>query len=340
MHKTGVLLVNLGSPDSPGIPDVRKYLNEFLMDKNVIDAPYLIRRMIVSLFILPFRPKKSAHAYQSIWQPEGSPLIIYSRKVLEKVRQQCQLPVELGMRYGQPSIRDGILKLARQQVKEVLLIPLYPHYAMSTFGTVIEKTEEEIQKSQLNVQLRVIKPFYNHPEYLNALAKSLEPFLGKDYDHLLFSYHGIPLRHLKKTDPTGSHCLSSPDCCRVPSPAHQYCYRHQVFATTTQLAERLSLPAEKYSVSFQSRLGSDKWLTPFTDREIIRLAAEGKKKLMVICPAFVSDCLETLEEIGMRGREVFLENGGEEFTLIPCLNDQETWIEALVHFIENPLYLK
>jgi ferrochelatase len=325
----GILLVNLGSPDTPAVKDVRRYLNEFLMDKRVLDIPYPIRRFIVNFFILPKRPKYSAEAYRSIWQEEGSPLILISEKVQKLLQEQIDLPVSLGMRYGNPTIKSALEVLLEKNVKEILLIPLYPHYAISTFESVVEKTKEELAKLNTSIKLEIIPPFYKEDNYINALLTSAEKYLREDYDFLLFSYHGLPERHIIKSDPTGSHCLSSLDCCKIESPAHATCYRHQVLETTKAFVKKANIPESKYAVAFQSRLGRQPWLHPYTDLEIKRLAESGIKKLSVICPSFVSDCLETLEEIGIRGKEIFLNNGGKEFTLIPCLNDSPEWIQTL-----------
>jgi ferrochelatase len=331
-HRRGILLVNLGSPDSPSVADVRRYLGQFLMDGRVLDAPFAIRWFIVNLIIKPFRSSRSAEAYRSIWWDEGSPLIVLSRRAQELLRAQIDEPIELGMSYGNPSIESAVRALAcneAQPIDEILLIPLYPHYAMSTYETVVVAVRDALQKLKSDLPLVVQPPFFRHPAYIGALAASVREYLDREYDHLLFSYHGLPERHLRKTDPTGSHCLSRDDCCTVESVAHRTCYRAQVFATTEALASAASIPDNKYSVAFQSRLGRDKWLEPATADELVRLAKEGKRKLLVICPAFVSDCLETLEEIGIQGREDFIAAGGEDLQLIPCLNDHPLWIEAL-----------
>ena len=330
--RRGVLLVNLGSPDSPSVPDVRRYLGEFLMDGRVLDVPYLLRRAIVTLAIKPFRSARSAEAYRSIWWDEGSPLIVISRRV-QKLLQDCAgIPVELGMSYGKPSIEYAIRSLLENQdgrIEELFLVPLFPHYAMSTYETVVVAVRETITKLRASVPLVVQPPFYDHPLYIKAVAASAREFLDRGYDHLLFSYHGLPERHLRKTDPTKSHCLQTHDCCTIPSPAHQTCYRAQVMATTAAFVRAASIPTDKYSVAFQSRLGRDQWLEPATANVLPQLAAMGKRNLLVICPAFVSDCLETLEEIGIRGRESFLAAGGQELHLIPCLNEHPLWIDAL-----------
>lgn len=322
-------MVNLGSPDSPAAPDVRRFLNEFLMDERVLDMPYLIRRCVVSCFILPARPKKSAHAYQSIWWDEGAPLVVISQKLQQKLQAKLDAPLALAMRYGNPSIESGLKNLLAQGVDRIFLIPLYPHYAMPTYETVVAATQKALAKLNDSVPLEILPPYFNNPLYIEALVASAKEPLDWDYDHLLFSYHGIPERHLKKTDPTGGHCLVSDACCDTPSAAHATCYRYQTRETTALFVQQASIPRGKYSIAYQSRFGRDAWLQPFTDEEIVRLARSGVRNLLVICPAFASDCLETLEEIGIRGQKAFLEAGGEELRLTPCLNDHPVWVEAL-----------
>jgi len=327
MNRPGVLLVNLGSPDSPSVPHVRKYLREFLMDGRVLDVPYPVRFGVVHLGILPFRPKHSAEAYEQIWQPAGSPLIVTSRKVQRELQRRVGLPVELAMRYQQPSIESAVCRLQDQGVSDLLLIPQFPHYAMSSFETAVERVKQVMRRRTPTMSLRVVPPYYDHPDYINALVASAGEFLETNYDHLLFSFHGLPERHLRKSDPTRCHCLSSADCCRIPSPAHATCYRAQCFKTVDAFVARANVT--RFSVAFQSRLGKDPWLQPYADRELVRLARDGIKSLLVICPAFVCDCLETLEEMGMRGRDAFLAAGGESFNLIPCLNEHPLWLSAL-----------
>jgi ferrochelatase len=333
LMKKGVLLVNLGSPDSPAVGDVRRYLREFLMDGRVLDAPYLVRWFVVHGCILPFRPKQSAEAYHKIWQPGGSPLVLMSRKVQERLQERVAIPVELAMRYQNPSIGYAVQKLHEQQVDKLLLIPLFPHYAMSSFETAMVRVQEVAAKIAPTMSVQVVPPYYDAPEYIEALVTRAEPYLMQDYDHLLFSFHGLPERHLRKSDLTGCHCLKVENCCAVPSPAHATCYRAQCLKTVERFVRRAEVT--RHSVAFQSRLGKDPWLKPYTDHEIVRLAQSGVKKLLVICPAFVSDCLETLEEIGMRGRELFREAGGQDLKLIPCLNDHPLWVGALEKWIRD-----
>ena len=324
----GILLVNLGSPDSPSVPDVRRYLNEFLMDGRVIDVAWPLRRLLVGLILIN-RPKESGHAYERIWTKDGSPLVVTSKHVRAALQKRVSAPIELGMRYQTPSIESAVSSLAAKGVNDVLLIPLFPHYAMSSFETAVVRVRELAAKFAPQMKVTVQPPYYNTPDFIAALVASAAEFLKSDYDHLLFSYHGIPERHLRKSDPTGCHCLQVENCCAVASPAHATCYRAQCFATTAAFVKLAGVSEEKYSVSFQSRLGRDPWLKPYTDYELVRLAQEGKKRMLVICPAFVSDCLETIEEIGMRGCADFLAASGKEFTRIPCMNEHPQWIAAL-----------
>ena len=324
----GVLLVNLGSPDSPSVGDVRRYLNEFLMDGRVIDTPWLLRRFIVGMILIG-RPRESAHAYGKIWTKEGSPLVVTSRHVLEKLRERVRAPVELAMRYQKPSIESALRNLRERGVDELFLIPLFPHYAMSSYETAVVRVMKVARWLAPKMKVTVQPPYFDAPDYIAALAASAKDHLETGYDHLLFSFHGIPERHLKKSDPTHSHCLARPDCCEAASPVHATCYRAQCFKTAAAFVKQAGVPAGKFSISFQSRLGKDPWLKPYTDFELAELPKRGVKKLQVICPAFVSDCLETLEEIGIRGLETFLQAGGEEFAQIPCLNEHPLWIAAL-----------
>jgi ferrochelatase len=330
----GLLLMNLGSPDSTSVPDVRRYLREFLMDPRVIDAPYPVRFGVVHFAILPKRPHQSAEAYQSIWTDEGSPLVVTSRQLKEAVRRNLSIPVELAMRYQNPSVEYAVESLVTRGVDEIILLPLFPHYAMSSYETAVEKVRSVLKKQSPGVSLKVVDAFYNHPAYISALVDSAKPYLNGDFDHLLFSFHGLPERHLTKSDPTKCHCLKVQNCCEVPSLAHRTCYRAQTFQTARLFAEAAAMRRDQYSIAFQSRLGRDPWMQPYTDHELERLAKAGVKNLLVICPAFVADCLETLEEIGMRGKETFLAAGGEKFTMIPCLNNNPAWISAVLQLVK------
>ena len=332
----GALLVNLGSPNSTSVKDVKNYLDEFLMDKRVIDTPYLVRAFIVKGIILNTRPKKSAEAYKKIWWPEGSPLIVLSERLHKKVQENSDIPVELAMRYGKPSIKSGIQKLAEQGVTEILLIPLYPQFAMATTETIVVLANKIIKKHFPSIKITDVPAFYNKTDYIEVLGNSIQKHLEeKKPEHLLFSYHGVPERHIKKSDITKSHCKIDGSCCNTPSEAHEFCYRHQCYETTKQVAEKLNLKEGSYSTSFQSRLGRDPWLQPYTDQTIDNFAKKGIKNLAVVTPAFVSDCLETLEEIGMEAKHSFEENGGEHFSTIPCLNDNDDWANTLTKWINN-----
>ncbi len=332
----GVLLVNLGSPESPDPKDVKPYLDEFLMDRFVIDVPFLLRALIVRGIILRKRPEKSGAAYKKIWWDEGSPLIVLSRRMHEKVKPQVDVPVSLAMRYGKPSILQGLQELHSQGVTDVLLFPLYPQHAMASTVTILVLAEELRKKHFPHMKFTSVPAFYNKPDYIRNLADSIrEQLAGFEYDHLLFSYHGIPERHIRKTDITKSHCKIDNKCCVTPSPAHEFCYRHQCFETTRQVVELLGIPPEKYSETFQSRLVGDKWLEPYTDVEINKMPSKGIKKLAVVTPAFVADCLETLEEIAMEANHQFKEHGGEEFLAIPCLNDRDDWCATVANWIND-----
>lgn len=331
MPKRAVLLVNLGSPDSTSVPDVRRYLREFLGDERVLDLPKPLRWALLEGIILRTRPKKSAHAYEQIWTKDGSPLILTSQSVQRKLAAALgpQVPVYLAMRYGKPSIASVLQQIAVDGVTEVLLFPQYPHYAMSSWETVVVKVYEEAARLAPQLRVACVQPFYADADYIEALYTVSAPYLSQPHDYVLFSYHGIPERHLRKADSSKGHCTIVADCCTTCSPIHSTCYRAQCFATTRALVARAKIPAEKHSVSFQSRLAGEPWLTPFTDEELVRLAQAGRKRLLVLCPAFVADCLETIEEISGEGKETFIHAGGESFTQVPCLNDHSAFIDFL-----------
>lgn len=341
MNQKGVLLVNLGSPDSTDIKDVRKYLGEFLMDERVIDIPYWKRSLLVKGIILNTRPKKSAKAYKRIWRKDGSPLMILSEHFKKKLQEIISIPIALGMRYGSLSIEKAMQELADKRVKHIFLIPFYPHYAMSSYETVVVKTKEIRDNLFSDIHIDILPPFYKDDLYISSLEYKISEYKkDKDFDHLLFSYHGIPERHIFKTDPTGRHCKIDGTCCITHSEAHQTCYRHQCFETTKAVTERLKMNEDKYSIAFQSRLLKDPWLKPYTDQEIERLAKSGVKRLAVVAPSFVTDCLETLEEIEIEAKEIFLNAGGQEFTYIPCLNYDDEWVRTVATWINNWISLK
>ena len=332
----GILLVNLGSPDSPNPKDVKKYLGEFLMDERVIDVPLWARNLLVKGIILNTRPKASAAAYKKIWWEEGSPLIVISERLKQKVQKQVKQPVALAMRYGSMTIKKGLNELVAKGVDEVLLIPLYPQFAMATTETILVLAEAVRKAHFPDLKIMDMPAFFNKPEYIEVLSNSIKNHLeSKKFDHLLFSYHGVPERHIRKSDVTNSHCKIDGQCCITPSKAHEFCYRHQCYEVTRLVAEKLKLKEGTYSTSFQSRLGFDPWLQPYTDRTIERLGKEGVQNMAIVTPAFVSDCLETLEEIAMEGQEIFHEMGGDQFTTVPCLNDDDEWVAVLAKWINT-----
>jgi ferrochelatase len=328
-----VLIANLGSPDSTSIPDVRRYLREFLGDERVLDLAAPLRWLLLEAVILPTRPKRTAHAYSKIWTAEGSPLVATTGKVRSKLAASLgeSVPVHMAMRYGSPSIASAIAAIAAQGCEELLVFPQYPHYAMASWETVVERIFAEVARQAPSLKVTCVQPFSGDSDYIEVLHAVAEPFLQSPYDHLLFSYHGIPERHLRKADSSHAHCRIVKDCCTTCSPAHATCYRAQCVRTTSAFAKRAGLEPSKYSMSFQSRLAGEPWLEPFTDFEFARLPKAGVKRLVVMCPSFLVDCLETLEEISMAGRETFLNAGGESFEKILCPNDHP----ALIDFLAN-----
>ena len=335
--KKGVFLINLGSPKSPTKEDVRIYLDEFLMDPRVVDLPQPLRSVLVRGIILNTRPKKSAAAYAKVWTDEGSPLIVFSERVKSKLEAKLDsIPVVLGMRYGEPSIERGLDELTELGVEDVLVVPLYPQYAMSTTETVVEKVREVIEQKHEGIRAQGVAPFYKDESYIAAMAASAQKAANHEaYDRILFSYHGVPERHIRKSDLTGSHCKIDGTCCNTPSKAHKECYRHQCFETTKLVAEALNIPLEKCLSTFQSRLGIDPWLKPYTADTLEKLPDNGITKLAVLTPSFVSDCLETIEEMDMENREIFEEAGGVVYDFIPCLNDSDPWIDALETWVKD-----
>lgn len=338
MPKRAVLLVNLGSPDSTAVPDVARYLREFLGDERVIDRPpQPFRSFLVNQIIVRFRASKSAHAYEQVWTKEGSPLIATSQRVRDRLATALgpTTPVYLAMRYGNPSIASVVGKMASDGIEELLLFPQYPHYAMSSWETVVVRVMEEVARQAPGLKVTTVQPFYADADYIDALYTVSAPYFAQPRDHLLFSYHGLPARHMRKGDSSRAHCLTVPDCCTTCSPAHATCYRAQCYATTRALTARAGIATDQYSVSFQSRLAGEPWLEPYTDQELERMPKMGIKKLLVICAAFTADCLETLEEIQQEGRDSFLKAGGESFAQIPCLNDQPAFIDFLAKRTER-----
>lgn len=336
--KTGVLLVNVGTPSAPEPGPVRRYLREFLGDPRVLDMPALGRWALLNFIILPFRPRQSAAAYRQIWTSEGSPLLLESRALRDRLAEALgpDFAVEVGMRYGQPSLASAVDRLRQAGARRFLIAPLYPQAASATTGTSVEAALRVLGSGWNVPPVTVLPPFFDHPGFLQAFVETGAPVLESfKPDHVLFSFHGLPERHLVKSDDTGSHCLATADCCDRPGPVSSTCYRAQCFATARLLSERLGLSRERTTVSFQSRLGRTVWIRPYTEDVIEDLAKRGVKRLAVFSPAFVADCLETLEEIGIRGRESFIGAGGEDLALVPSLNASKPWVRALADMVRS-----
>lgn len=329
--KNGLLLINLGTPSSPKKSAVRKYLREFLTDKRVIDLPALIRYPLVYGTILPFRPKQTAKAYQAIWTDEGSPLLIHSRNLADKLQTRlgADWKIALGMRYGEPSIAQGLKQL--EDCQQLTVLPLYPQYSSAATGSSIDKVRQLVERRYPQTTLTIIRDFYQHPGFIDAQAALIQPQLSQ-HDYLLFSFHGVPERHLIRT---GCSQICAPMC----GPSDQInpiCYKGQCHNTTRELAKKLDLSENKYGMAFQSRLGKTPWIKPYTDEVLPELIQKGVKRLAIAFPSFVADCLETLEEVGIRAKEQWMALGGERLTLIPCVNDSDFWINGLVRIINNP----
>ena len=309
----GILIINLGTPDNLELPSVKKYLKEFLSDSYVVDIPTIIRKILVNFIIVPFRSRKTQEAYKSIWTKKGSPLIINTNLIKEKLDQKIEYPVEMAMRYQNPSIEKGLISLEEKGCKEIIVLPLYPHYAEATSLTTKLKVKDVKDKLDLDLKLSFLDEFYNEDGYIESLSKQINSHLNDDVDFLLFSYHGIPKRQNVRTNPT---------------------YEEQVKLASKLCAERLDLKDDQWGVAFQSRIGPG-WLQPFTDKVLENLPKNGIKKIAVVCPSFVADNLETLEEINIEAREIFIKAGGEKFIFIPCLNNDDKWIDFLVEYVSN-----
>ena len=334
--RTGVLLINLGTPDAPDAPSVRRYLREFLSDPHVIDSHPIARWLLLNLIILPFRPRRTAAAYQKVWTQAGSPLLIASRDLQAAVASALggEYEVEVAMRYGSPSIASGLAALRKSGVSSVVVLPLFPQYADSSTGSTLAKVAELTKKDPHPLDITLLPAFFDDPGWISSFVEAgRDTFAKAPCDHVLFSFHGIPERQIRKCDPSGSWCLADPSCCDTVNERNPDCYRAQCFANARALAEQLHLEPDRWSVAFQSRLGATPWIQPFTDKVLPELAERGVKNLVVACPSFVADNLETLEEIGLRAAEQWNELGGEELTLLPCPNGHPAWAEAVATMV-------
>ncbi len=329
----GVLLINLGSPKELSKKSVRQYLRVFLSDDNVVDLPKFFQQFILRLFILPFRPKNTLEAYEKIWTKEGSPLIISTESIANKLTEKTGWNVEYAMRYEEPSIEKALHKFKENEINKIYVISLYPHNAMATTVTTELETRNVAMNISNDFELIFTKPFFDNEEYINAMVNSIRPYVeNKSYDKIIFSYHGIPKRQAKKTDETGEHCFSTSNCCEIENDGSKDCYRSHTRIASDLTAKKLGLEDDQWEIAYQSRIGPG-WLTPFTDKRLAKLPEEGIDNIAILCPSFISDCLETLEEIDIRGRETFLKAGGKNMTYIPCLNDSEDTINLLENLV-------
>lgn len=335
--KKGVLMVNLGTPDSPNRKDVRRYLTQFLMDARVIDYPFLVRSLLVKGVIAPFRSGSSSKLYKELWTKEGSPLKVYGERLIKSVREQLgeDYVVELAMRYQNPSMESALKKLLQAQVSEIIVFPLFPQYASATTGSVHEEVMRLLTKEEAIPNVTLINSYYDYAPMIEVFVENAKQFNLEEYDHILFSYHGLPQRQLKKADACGNYCLKQENCCRTISAVNQFCYSAQCHATTQAIVNKLNLKEEQYTTCFQSRLGPEKWAQPYTSEIIETQSKKGAKKLLVFSPAFVADCLETIVEIGTEYQEEFEKMGGEHVDLVPSLNDNPKWISAVADLIRT-----
>ncbi len=337
-EKIGYLLINLGTPDSPHPEDVRTYLDEFLMDPEVIDIPYPIRWILVKLLILKDRPHQSSAQYKTIWTEDGSPLYFYTKALTEEVKKQlhAKAEVEMAMRYGSPSIAKGVESLLRKHVTKIVVCPLYPQYSLAATKSSVIAVQNVMKRLRRQVPVESIKAFYGEEAYIEAVAQVSQRYLENEpYDMAVFSFHGVPERQVKKTDKSGNYCLQAKDCSLSIVEANTDCYRAQCFYTARKVAQKLGIPENRYRVAFQSRLGRTPWIKPYSDELYQELPKQGIRKVVVLCPSFVADCLETLEEVSVRGEEEFQKHGGEKLTLIPSLNAEPEWVKAVVKILET-----
>lgn len=335
-NKTAVLLVNVGTPDNPSNKAVRKFLSQFLNDKRVIDLTFLLRKFLVNLIIVPFRTSKSAKLYTKLWDKKGSPLLYHSKSLIEKLQKKLNTGDEvfLAMRYQNPSIQTALLEIMKKDFDQILLFPLYPQYATSTTLSTIEETIKQMKKLELNIPLTIVDQFFDHKEYQKAFSERALEYNLEDYDHILFSYHGLPINQVEDTHPRNS--CEKLNCSKIYNDKNLFCYHSACYQTTKLIAKKLKLTKENYSICFQSRFAK-KWLSPFTDEVLIQKANEGYKNILVFCPSFVADCLETTIEIEDEYKNLFIANGGEKLTLVKSLNDSNAWAVALKTIIYSHL---
>ncbi len=336
--RTGVLLLNLGTPASPAPADVGRYLREFLMDPLVIDIAAPLRWLLVNVLVVPRRSKTSGEAYEKVWTKRGSPLLFHLLDLHEKVERRlgADYVVRPAMRYGTPSILSQLAELQKQNVDRLVILPLYPQYSLAATESSVLEVKRALQEVGWNIAPEIIPAFFDRPEFIESFRQVIERELAKrPYDYLLFSFHGLPVRQVKRTDrsPGKTHCFATPACCDQMTDANRDCYRAQCFQTARSLGGVLGLPPERYGVSFQSRLGRTEWIKPYSDVLYEELPRKGIRRIAVACPAFVADCLETLEEVALRGRETFVQAGGEDLFLVPSLNSDDTWAETVCRLV-------
>ncbi|MCK9411891.1 MAG: ferrochelatase [Prolixibacteraceae bacterium] len=332
--KTAVILINVGTPDSPSVGDVRKYLSEFLNDPRVIDLPWAVRKILVNLIIVPFRAPKSAKLYKLLWTEKGSPLNVISNSVRDKLQGQLggNYTFFVAMRYANPNIRDVMERIRTGGFSRLIVVPMFPHFASSSTGTANEAVMQQLKKWTVIPEVKFVGQFYDHPQFIDAYADRIRSYQPEKYDHVLFSYHGLPLSHINSVHP-GIDCENC--SCTLKFPEHgEFCYKATTYETTRLLAAKLGLTEGKFSQSFQSRL-SDKWLKPYTDKVLVQKVAEGVKNILVVAPAFVSDCLETTVELGIDYRKRFKDAGGEQLDYVESLNDMPAWIDLLKNLVEH-----
>ena len=335
MVKRGALLMNIGTPDAPTVESVRTYLREFLLDPDVIDIPAPLRHLLVRGIILRTRPKKIAPRYQSIWMEGGSPLRVYTQRMTDALEVNLDgVRCEVGMRYGNPSIRSGLEKLRDAGVEELLLAPLFPHHAQATTESALKNAYKHLKQMKWSPSISELSHFPTDSGFIGPLTESIRPHLNDD-SHLLFSYHGLPISHVKRADSSGKHCQKVNDCCSISVAGNTTCYAHHCMLTTLSVVHQLGIGNDKWSISYQSRLGPAKWLQPSTMNTVENLAKNGQTKIVIVSPAFLADGLETLEELDIEIREHFIDHGGHELTVINCLNDDPAWIDGLTHLVEN-----